>query len=439
MPTADSGWPPERVRTDEPGPLLDDAYRQLVEQLDIHGPADHAATWWPPDQTVGFWLRRMAHETSIHRRDVESAVGAETPVAPDLAVDGIDEVLALMLAGDWSDEVVPEASGATVLLEGGGHRWAVTLQPGEVTLDRSDADADADTDAEPGALTARVVGEPGQLVLWLWGRGPQPSADGSPAAVASCASACEGPPSDPTRGAVPGRGLTGCRHGRTARGHRRRRHQRTGCRLAPGRGRSDPAGGAARRLRPARWQDSAVGWSPGSRPTSARSRCWPGDRRRSSWPVPSGSATWWSTPPRAPPPSGAEARSTPCRRALSWGCPARPPPRWASWTRRRSPAPRASATGRTSPSRRTCRWGSSWSSAWGGRWSTGWSSRCWGASTPATPAGSPCRLPCRRSGAPPVAGSRSRSWRSVRRPPCRRRAVRCSRALTEACSSWPAP
>ena len=102
---------------------------------------------------------------------------------------------------------------------------------------------------------------------------------------------------------------------------------------------------------------SAVGWSPGSRPTSARSRCWPGDRRRSSWPVPSGSATWWSTPPRAPPPSGAEARSTPCRRALSWGCPARPPPRWASWTRRRSPAPRASATGRTSPSRRTCRWG----------------------------------------------------------------------------------
>jgi uncharacterized protein (TIGR03083 family) len=180
MPTPDSGWPPERVRTDEPGPLLEDAYRQLVEQLDNHRPADHAATWWPPDQTVGFWLRRMAHETSIHRRDVESAVGAETPVAPDLAVDGIDEVLALMLAGDWSDEVVPEASGATVLLEGGGHRWAVTLQPGEVTLDRSDADADTD----PGALTARVVGEPGQLVLWLWGRGPQPSADGSPAAVA---------------------------------------------------------------------------------------------------------------------------------------------------------------------------------------------------------------------------------------------------------------
>jgi hypothetical protein len=29
-----------------------------------------------------------------------------------------------------------------------------------------------------------VAGEPGELVLWLWGRGPQPPADGSPAAAA---------------------------------------------------------------------------------------------------------------------------------------------------------------------------------------------------------------------------------------------------------------
>ena len=85
-------------------------------------------------------------------------------MAPDLAVDGIDEVLALMLAGDWSDEVVPEASGATVLLEGGGHRWAVTLQPEEVTQDRADDGADPDL----GASTARVAGEPG---CWCCGCG----------------------------------------------------------------------------------------------------------------------------------------------------------------------------------------------------------------------------------------------------------------------------
>ena len=115
----------------------------------------------------------MAHETSIHRRDVESAVGAETPVAPDLAVDGIDEVLALMLAGDWSDEVVPDASGATVLLEGDGHPWAVTLEPAVVTLTRE----------RPGQHAARVEGEPAELLLWLWGRGPRPPATGDEGVV----------------------------------------------------------------------------------------------------------------------------------------------------------------------------------------------------------------------------------------------------------------
>jgi uncharacterized protein (TIGR03083 family) len=44
-----------------------------------------------------FWVRRMAHETAIHRVDAESAAGAPGPVeSAELAADGIDEVLDLL-------------------------------------------------------------------------------------------------------------------------------------------------------------------------------------------------------------------------------------------------------------------------------------------------------------------------------------------------------
>ena len=38
-------------------------------------------------------VRRMAHETAIHRADAESTAGPITPLDPGLAADGVDEVL----------------------------------------------------------------------------------------------------------------------------------------------------------------------------------------------------------------------------------------------------------------------------------------------------------------------------------------------------------
>jgi uncharacterized protein (TIGR03083 family) len=48
---------------------------------------------WALEQRTGFWGRRMAHETLVHRIDAESAVGPVSPVEPGLAADGIDELL----------------------------------------------------------------------------------------------------------------------------------------------------------------------------------------------------------------------------------------------------------------------------------------------------------------------------------------------------------
>lgn len=42
--------------------------------------------------TVGFWHRRQAHETTMHRWDVEAAVGGHEPIDAGFATDGVDEL-----------------------------------------------------------------------------------------------------------------------------------------------------------------------------------------------------------------------------------------------------------------------------------------------------------------------------------------------------------
>jgi uncharacterized protein (TIGR03083 family) len=60
--------------------------------------ADPSAPAWTiaPPPTVGFWQRRRCMETVIHRWDAEHALGAEGPVDPLLAADGIAEVIDTM-------------------------------------------------------------------------------------------------------------------------------------------------------------------------------------------------------------------------------------------------------------------------------------------------------------------------------------------------------
>ncbi|GAB3409380.1 maleylpyruvate isomerase family mycothiol-dependent enzyme [Flindersiella endophytica] len=160
-------WPPPGLSGREPIALLLETRAQLLDELRTRGPEAPSYTWHPPDQTVGFWFRRMALETAVHRIDVELAHAAETPVDALLAADGIDEVLTVMLAGDWSDFPVEEAAGTVVDLSAGTRTWRIQLEPAYVTVTDHAADPAITDDAD-----VVLSGDPSDLLLWLWGRAP---------------------------------------------------------------------------------------------------------------------------------------------------------------------------------------------------------------------------------------------------------------------------
>ena len=70
---------------------FDDSAAHLLDVLTAHEPSEPVWTWVEADQTVGFWYRRMAHETLIHRIDAEQAHGLVSEIDDELAIDGVDE------------------------------------------------------------------------------------------------------------------------------------------------------------------------------------------------------------------------------------------------------------------------------------------------------------------------------------------------------------
>jgi uncharacterized protein (TIGR03083 family) len=154
-------WPPEWPADRSAIEWFTDAHGRLLEMFDRSGPTTPSATWWPPDQTVGFWARRMAHETAVHRVDAELAASAATPIDAELAADGVDEILRRMLAGDWSEDADDAATGQRIVVSTDRHRWGVILTRDAVTIED-----------EPGDAEALLEGDPSDVDLWLWGRAP---------------------------------------------------------------------------------------------------------------------------------------------------------------------------------------------------------------------------------------------------------------------------
>ncbi|GAA1400198.1 maleylpyruvate isomerase family mycothiol-dependent enzyme [Catellatospora coxensis] len=164
--TEPADWPPAELAQEETQSQLRRAYRELTDELAARADDEPAGNWYAPDPTVGFWRRRMAQETVIHRIDAELAAGVPSVDVPaDLALDGIDEVLRIFLeysAATWHDEFVEDlrvGGGRSVALAAGGRRWLVAIGPDMLTVAEGD-----------GPAAAEVTGSPDALLRWLWRR-----------------------------------------------------------------------------------------------------------------------------------------------------------------------------------------------------------------------------------------------------------------------------
>lgn len=175
---------PAEGRTDPPRPAtfaealarFDLDHGRLITALESADPAEPAWTW-SEEQTVGFTIRRQAHEALIHRVDAEQTAGLPVEALDRaLAADGVEEVLAVMFGGcpPWG---------------------SFTPLPHHLRIDLTDAEASlwvqlgrfTGTDPTSGKVydenDIRVVADPGLdpdatikcradvANLWLWDRG----------------------------------------------------------------------------------------------------------------------------------------------------------------------------------------------------------------------------------------------------------------------------
>lgn len=173
-------WPPE-PDPNGPAAYLNRAMAELRGELASRPPEEQALTWYDPDQTVGFWARRMALETAVHRVDAELAAGEPImPIPADLAVDGIDEILVTFLAfasRQWPEDfgdALAGADGRAVSITTGANGWLVRLAASGVEVAGDDA---------PGE--ASISGAPQDVLLWLWRRADDATLtfDGDPGLV----------------------------------------------------------------------------------------------------------------------------------------------------------------------------------------------------------------------------------------------------------------
>lgn len=123
----------------------------LVEVLDALRSCPPSEPVWGfglHPRTAAFWQRRQAMETTVHRVDAELATDRLSPVAPDVATDGISEFIDVLLGRLYRGKEPPA-----------GQLKAVTSDTGNTCAT-----------GDPAGGVATLTGRAEDLFLVLWNR-----------------------------------------------------------------------------------------------------------------------------------------------------------------------------------------------------------------------------------------------------------------------------
>ena len=175
---------PDEVEPPRPGTYdallaaYDEWSHELATVLEAADPREEA--WnWSADHTVGFILRRQAHEALVHRVDAEQAAGLPSVLDPTLAADGVHECLAVMYGAlpPWGTWEPGEGLVRVDVTDTGEGFWVrfgtfsgTDPDSGTSYADEEDfhvVPAPEDEEVEPDAV---VDGTAQALDLWLWNR-----------------------------------------------------------------------------------------------------------------------------------------------------------------------------------------------------------------------------------------------------------------------------
>ncbi|MEV0728861.1 maleylpyruvate isomerase family mycothiol-dependent enzyme [Polymorphospora sp. NPDC050346] len=135
----------------------------LLDGLDAEAPAWN---WAPQPKRVGFWHRRVAHETALRRWDAQTAIVSVEPIEAKLAADGVTELLDTWLPAGRRLSTEPRHGVAQLVATDADQEWYLRLRGEGVAL----LDTDTILDSDDPHARLHATGTASDLLLALWGR-----------------------------------------------------------------------------------------------------------------------------------------------------------------------------------------------------------------------------------------------------------------------------